>query len=454
MCRAINVIFILLFFTCNVANAQLISRYAGDYINGYSGDNGPANAAGMYHPSGVFADQSGNVYFADFGNYVIRKVNASGIITTIAGTGIAGYSGDGGPATAAKLHPTGVSADASGNIYIADAFNNVIRKINTAGIITTIAGTGATGYSGDGGPASAAVFYDPNEVRVDGAGNLYIADSHNNVIRKINTAGIITTIAGNGYNAGTGAGGYSGDGGPATAAELFYPEDVAIDSVGNVYIAELHNRTVRKVNTAGIINTVAGNNTAGYSGDGGPATAAALANAYGVAVDIAGNIYIADEGNNVIRYVDIDGIIHTYAGTGASGNSGDGGPATAAELQSPISVALDQYSNLYVADFYNNAIRMVGSYLASVPHAIPGQQLSVYPDPVLAATGGMFSVCLYSGIVDQAHFVVTNLTGQKVTEFTATTNQSTRVMLNAPQGVYFISATTTAGKQSAKIVVQ
>lgn len=446
------VILLTMLVVCNASNSQIISRFAGDYINGYSGDGGADSASRLYHPAGICADGMGNVYIVDFGNFVIRKVNASGIISTIAGTGVAGYSGDGGLATAAEMHPTGVSADSAGNIYIADGFNNVIRKIDTAGIITTIAGTTTTGYSGDGGPATEAKFDDPNEVRVDRTGNLYIADSHNNVIRKINTSGIITTFAGNGYNAGTGLGGYAGDGGPADSAELFYPEDVAIDNAGNVYIAELYNHTVRKVNTSGIITTVAGTNVSGYSGDGGPATAARLSNAYSVAVDSIGNLYIADETNNVIRNVDTSGIIHTYAGNDTAGNSGDGGPAIHAEMHAPTSVTLDQNHNLYISDFYNNAIRMVGEWPASVKNAIApvSQQLVVYPNPA----EGIFILDMFSGISEETHFVIANMLGQTVKEITSLTNKQAKVVLGVPPGIYFVTAVTAQGKQSAKIVVR
>lgn len=402
-------LFLILLLLPVFAKGQTINRFAGNYINGYSGDGGPATSAKLYHPGGVFADRSGNVYFADFGNYVIRKVNASGIISTIAGNGISGYNGDGGPATMAELHPTGVSADDAGNVYIADAFNNVIRKINTTGIITTVAGNNTIGYTGDGGPATAAQFEDPNDVTVDNSGNLYIPDAHNNVVRKVSAAGIITTIAGNGYNAGTGNGGYSGDGGPATAAELYYPEHVALDKAGNLYISELYNHTIRKVNTSGIISTIAGTGVNGYSGDGSAATSAKLDHPYSVAIDTTGNIYIADLGNYVVREIDNSGIIHTYAGNDNAGSSGDGGPATAAELNSAASVTIGKNNNLYIADFYNNVIRVVSNPVSSVkPVSAPGSQLMVFPNPA-------HDQLTISSAIQRIHQIaITNLIGQTV----------------------------------------
>jgi trimeric autotransporter adhesin len=427
-----QLLFILLLLPV-LAGGQIINRYAGNYSIGYSGDNGPATSASLYHPSGVFADHSGNLYFADFGNYVIRKVSVSGVISTIAGNGTAGFSGDGGPATAAKMHPTGVSVDAAGNVYVADGFNNVIRKINTSGIITTVAGNLTTGYSGDGGPATAAQLEDPNDVLVDSSGNLFISDSHNNVIRKVTASGIISTFAGNGYNAGTTYGGYSGDGGPATSAELFYPEHVAIDNAGNVYIAELYNNTIRMVNTSGIISTIAGTNVAGYSGDEGPATQAKLGHPYSVAVDNAGNIYIADESNFVVRKIDNAGIIRTYAGSNISGSSGDGGPATAAECNTAVSVAVDQSGNLYISDFYNNVIRVVGNAVTYVrPVAAYGSlEFNIYPNPAseqltIASTDNITSIA------------ITNLLGQTVYRRRYNSSKVQLDVADLPAGVYLI----------------
>ncbi|MBI6545863.1 MAG: hypothetical protein HY692_03655, partial [Cyanobacteria bacterium NC_groundwater_1444_Ag_S-0.65um_54_12] len=237
------------------------------------------------------------LYIADSAMHRIRKVDTAGIITTVAGS--SGWVlGDGGPATSAQLNqPHGMAVDVTGNLYIADRDNNRIRKVDTAGIITTVAGNGTYGYSGDGGPATSAQLGKPNSIAMDGGGNLYIADEYNNNIRKVDTAGIITTVAGNGTL------GYSGDGGLATSAQFYYIYGVAVDANGNLYIADWNNNRIRKVDTAGIITTVAGNGTPGYSGDGGPATNAALNRPYGVAVNAAGTLLYISDANRYIRRV-------------------------------------------------------------------------------------------------------------------------------------------------------
>ena len=340
--------------------AGVLTRVAGGPTRGYSGDGGPATSAQLATPPGVASDAAGNLYVADMGNHAIRKVAAAtGIITTAAGDGGAGYSGDGGPATSAQLNsPWGVAVDAAGNLYIADTDNNRVRKVAANGTISTVAGIGTFGYSGDGGPATNAQLSWPRGVAVDAAGNLYIVDHENNRIRKVAAAtGIITTVAGNG------TADYSGDGGPATSAELAFPESVTVDASGNLYIASMFSAVVRKVTAAtGIITTVAGTGrswSSGYSGDGGPAVNAQLNGPDGVALDASGNLYIADSGNNVIRKVAATtGIITTVAGNG-TGYWGDGGPATTAGLNSPWGLALDAAGNLYIADTYNNRIRKV-----------------------------------------------------------------------------------------------
>ncbi|MDL1973176.1 MAG: sugar-binding protein, partial [Deltaproteobacteria bacterium] len=339
-------------------NAHIIETVAGNGTLGYSGDGGPAAQAELTYPCGVAVDGSGNLYIADRWNWCIRKVDTSGIITTVAGDGAwwGGYSGDGGPAAQAKLdYPCGVAVDGSGNLYIADTFNHCIRKVDTSGIITTVAGDGTLGYSGAGGPADQAELNWPDDVTVDGSGNLYIADTINCCVRKVDTSGIITTVAGDGTR------GYSGDGGPATQAKFYDPHGVAVDASGNLYIADRRNHCIRKVDTSGIITTVAGDGTDGYSGDGGPAAQAKLDFPRGVAVDGSGNLYIADTDNDRIRKVDTSGIITTVAGDGTYGYSGDGGPAAQAELKRPYGVAVDGSGNLYISDMNNDRIRKVGS---------------------------------------------------------------------------------------------
>ena len=341
------------------ASSGLISTFAGNGTRGFSGDTGPATAAELYYPRGVAVDSQGNVYIADTSNQRVREVNATtGAITTVAGTGTAGYSGDFGQATAAMLaYPESVAVDASGNLYIADYNNLRIRTVNQATkVITTLAGDGVEGYAGDGMAANNAELSYVNGIALDSAGNLYIADSGNNRIREVNAArGTIATVAGNGFSS------YSGDGGAATAAQLDYATAVAIDAAGDLFIADTENNVVREVNAAtGKISTIAGNGSNGYSGDGGAATAAELNRPYGVAVDAAGDVFIADSDNNVVREINhATRVISTVAGTGASGFAGDGGPATAAKLDYPQGIAVDAAGNLFIADSDNNVVREV-----------------------------------------------------------------------------------------------
>lgn len=338
--------------------AQIINTVAGSGAFGYSTGGGLATAADLRWPRGVRVAVSGTFYFADEGNHLIRKVVGSNIVD-FAGTPTSpGFSGDGGPATLAQLSsPVDAAIDAAGNVYIADRLNYVIRKVDPSGIISTFAGTpGSSGYSGDGGPATSAQISQPHGVAVDAAGNVYIADFTNSVIRIVDPSGTINTYAGIG-----GSAGYSGDGGPATAAQLDAPAGVRVDASGNVYIAEFGNHTIRKVNTSGIISTFAGTGmTPGFAGDGGPATSALLFRPFDVAVDASGNVFIADMYNNRVRIVDGSGTINTYAGTGAVGFGGDGGPATAAMFSGPAGVAVDlSTGDLYIGDQSNYRIRMV-----------------------------------------------------------------------------------------------
>ena len=362
------ILIVLLVVVATSTNAQIITTIAGNSIAAYSGDGGPAIVAEMFNPSGVSIDSSGNVYIADNINNRIRKVNNAGLISTLAGNGIAAYGGDGGLAVAAELSSTScVVVDSHGNVYISDQGNNRIRKVDTAGIITTVVGNGISGYTGDGGQATAAEISDNLwSINIDKTGNLYIADLGENVIRKVDTFGIISTIAGNNIM------GYAGDGGPATAAKLSHPSSVAVDSAGNIFISDYNNNVIRKVTAlTSIISTIAGNDTAGYSGDGAAATSAKINSPGAIAVDNMGNIFFADGLNNVIRKINTAGIITTVvgngfgSGTGSGGYSGDGGLATAAELFAPSGIVFDAVGNMYISDENNNVIRKVSSIIGS-----------------------------------------------------------------------------------------
>ena len=359
-----------------VNSAGTITTFAGTGVQGNSGDGGAATSAQLYNPIAVSVDIYGNVYIADYGNHKIRMVSSTGIITTIAGTGTVGNSGDGGAATSAQLYyPTGVSVDISGNVYIADQYNHKIRKVTSAGIITTLAGTGTAGYNGDGNAATSAQLNYPMAVSVDVSGNVYIAEGGNNKIRMVTSSGIITTIAG------TGTIGSSGDGGAATSAQLNGPAGVSVDISGNVYIADGNNNKIRKVTSAGIITTLAGTGTAGYNGDGNAATSAQLNYPMAVSVDVSGNVYIAEGGNNKIRMVTSSGIITTIAGTGTPGDSGDGGAATSAQLYYPNGVSVDISGNVYIVDSVNHNIRVVGprGQAIALPSGQPTSQPSRQP---------------------------------------------------------------------------
>ena len=336
-----------------LSNNGILKTIAGDSIQGYSGDGGLATVASLNRPTSVAVDNGGNVYIADYGNNRIRKVDVNHIITTVAGNGFSAYNGDGGKANITSLNPSGIAVDFIGNLYISDFSNNRIRKVDTGGIITTIAGGFGNGFNGDGILAVSATLWNPKGVSLDSSGNLYIADQNNNRIRKVNTKGIITTIAGGGYNG-------FGDGGKATSATLSQPTNVFVDSYGNVYISDITNYRLRKVNAKGIITTVAGNGTQNFRGDGGQAIDASM-NPISVSVDRQGNLYISDYNNNRIRKVDgINGIITTIAGDSMIGcYGGDGGKATLANLYTPSKTALDNKGNLYICDENNNRIRKV-----------------------------------------------------------------------------------------------
>jgi sugar lactone lactonase YvrE len=451
--------------------AGALTVVAGNSRPGYSGDGGPAVSAQLNSPRGVAVDGAGNLYIADHTNHRVRRVTAAGIITTFAGTGVQGFSGDGGPATAAQLsEPAAVAVDGAGNVYIADSRNNRVRRVAPSGVISTVAGSGPEGFSGDNGPATSAQLWDPSGVAVDGAGNLYIADSQNNRVRAVASSGVISTVAGPsaGFRypggvavdgagllyiadtgnhrvlraigpglftpvAGTGDFGYSGDGGVATSAHLNAPEAIAVPGTSNLYIADTKNNRIRRVELpggliiTGAISTVAGDGTYQFSGDGGQAASTPIQNPLGVAVDGAGNLYFTEFLNNRVRRVaaagvlttvagygtsapldgpssvaldtsgnlyiasrydvrrvSAGGLITTVAGNGIKGFSGDGGPAVSAQLGSVAGVALDAAGNLYIADRGNQRIRLVTP--AGVITTVAGNGVEGYSGDGAAAT--------------------------------------------------------------------
>jgi sugar lactone lactonase YvrE len=326
--------------------AQTVKTTAGGFV----GDGGAATKASFEWPTYVAQDKSGNLYISDFSGQRIRRVSPAGTISTYAGTGISGFSGDGGPASSAQLsYPAGLVFDSAGDLIVADGLNNRIRKIDPSGIITTIAGTGATGYTGDGGPALDATFNQVWDVTYDPSGNLYIIDIGNCVVRIVNASGIINTFAGNGTC------GYGGDGGPAIHANLNFSRAMVF-ARGNLYIADTPNHRVRKVNAHGIISTFAGNGQPGFSGDGGKAINAMIGNPKGLAFR-NGTVYISNAGRSRIRSVPAStGIINTYAGLGF-GYDGDGHPLLSSQFFSPTGILFNSAGNLLVADTLNQRVR-------------------------------------------------------------------------------------------------
>ncbi len=329
---------------------RIIQTFAGaDWV--FTGDGKPAQEAPLARAPGVATDRQGNVFVADHVNHLVLKIAPNGILTIAAGNGVRGFSGDGGLATNAALNtPLDVAADSRGNVYIADSGTFRVRQVRPNGTIVTVAGGGS---GGDGGPATSAALNSPAGVALDAAGNLIIAESGGRRIRKVAPNGIISTVAG------TGQGGSSGDGGPATAATLTGPVGVAFDGLGNLYIADTGSHRVRKVDGAGVITTLAGDGLADYRGDGGPASRASLRGPRNVAADGAGNIYISDNGNSRVRKVGPDGIIQTVAGDGVQGTRGDDGPALQASLYAPAGIALDAANHLYIGDLLVGLVRKV-----------------------------------------------------------------------------------------------
>jgi sugar lactone lactonase YvrE len=425
--------------------AGTMSTFAGQ--SALFGENFNAIDAQLSGPANIATDAAGNIYIADANNNRIRKITAStGIITTVAGSGTAGtsdgYNGDNRTALSANIYaPTAVTVDAAGNIYIADNSNNRVRKVSTTGIITTVAGTGTAGYSGDASAAITAKLNGPSGVAVDAAGNVYIADQLNHRIRKVDLSGIINTVAG------TGTGGYTGDGSSAISAQLNYPSDIALDTIGNLYVCDYSNSCIRKVDTSGIITTFAGTGTAGFSGDDGPASAARLSYPNGIKTDRYGDLIIADQYNNRVRIVYADGTITTIAGDGVAGFSGDGGPALAAKLYNAAGVAVNNAGDLFIADRGNNRIRKMQAVLATPQIAKNTSALSVYPNP--AHNNITVQTANTTGI---SQAVLFDMAGREVMATVITGGKQAIDISSLASGTYMLQVTANSGtKKTVKI---
>ncbi|MBC7554469.1 MAG: T9SS type A sorting domain-containing protein [Taibaiella sp.] len=437
----------VLLFNSHCIGQGIITTIAGNSISQYIGDGYPATNYSLFKPTGICVDKQKNIFIANYGDNRIKRLDRYDTLFTVGGNGNPGYTGDGGDVAEAQFDkPIGVCLDTAGNLYITEFYNNVVRKVTAStNIITTVCGNGSGGYAGDWVSALTAHLETPRGACVDKQGNIYIADWGNNRIRKVNSAdGIIHTVAGNGIS------GYSGDGGQATAAMISYPHAVCLDTAGNLIIADFGNNVIRKVNlVSGLITTIAGTGAAGYAGDGGSATTAELHSPVNLAADNKGNIFVADYDNNVVREITAGGFIFTVAGSGGYGYTGDGGPAALATFYGPAAVCVDDAGYLYIADAGNSAIRKVTpgtNGLADPENVAP---FTLYPNPNM----GIFSINL-SHDTHEGSVQVISCTGQLIYS-AALTQPKNGVDLSAfPDGLYLVKVVTGRGSSINKVLIK
>lgn len=441
---------VLVLFTVSImsihgaaAQTNIITKVVGTGVYGSSPDSVQATDANIKLPNSVYVDHAGNIYFTGEGK--LRRVDAAtGIIATIAGIGTGGFSGDGGPATAAKLdNPGSIAFDAANNIYIADVLNARIRKINaTTGIITTISGMSWSGYTGNGGPATAANMF-PTSIAFNSAGDLFVAEGPNAHIRKIDmVTGIITNYAGSDLS-----GTYAGNGGAATDAVLNNPANICFDSTDNLYVSDRDNNIICKISPAGIITKVAGWDSPGFYGDGGPATAASLFAPAGLSIDKTGNLVFADANNSRVRSVNTaTGIITTIVGNGTPGSAGDGGSAINARLEILNGICVDDMNRIYLTS--RSAIRRTGMGFPTGVIDVRSVPLVVFPNP----SNGIFRIPLANAT--PSTILVCNSIGRQVLN-TSTSNYVETIDLgNEPDGIYFVSVTSNGNTNVHRIVLK
>ncbi len=441
-----NLIALFLLFINQPVNSQTITTFAGG--GSLTVDGIPATASRIINPGQTIFDKSENFYLPQGQGYRVSKIDTFGIITTIAGTGVLGSSGDGGQATNALFNiPNTVAIDTDGNIYISDAQNCKIRKINrVTGILTTFAGTGAPGgFSGDGGPATAAKLFYPSGICFDKRGNLFIGDGHR--IRKVDINGIITTYAGNGIA------GVSGDGGPATAAKSGSGV-VCVDDIGNLYIADcgVGESRIAKVDTSGIITTFAGTSSNYvYNGENILATTANI-NPVGMAFDEAGNLFFADWYNQRVRKIDKFGIVTTIAGNGVQGFSGDGGLAINASLYMPQGIAVDKCDNIYISDNGNARIRKVTFNPEPCPHLGVNDQIiqpsiSIYPNPAN-------DVLYLDNLKSKTNYKLTSIIGKSTQKGILKQGNNTISLKSLSPGMYLLELTNEDGERTVTKIIK